>query len=107
MLDSKMFSAGAARIGNAAVGILEGPGTIAMSAGLSKVMAIREGLRMRFEATFTNVLNHTNYAPPPDMNVSDSIAFGAPTTTFGVLGPAQTAENAANRIGQRALRFDF
>jgi hypothetical protein len=53
---------GAARIGNAGVGILEAPGTIAVSAGLSKVMAIREGLRMRFEATFTNVLNHTNYA---------------------------------------------
>jgi hypothetical protein len=91
---------GAARIGNAGVGILEAPGTIAVSAGLSKVMAIREGLRMRFEATFTNVLNHTNYAPPPDMNVSD-------TTTFGVLGPAQTAENAGNRTGQLALRFDF
>lgn len=76
--------AGAARIGNAGVGILEGPGTVAMSAGLSKVMAIREGMRMRFEATFTNVLNHTNYAPPPDLNIEDA--------QFGKLGPAQTAE---------------
>ena len=91
--------AGAARIGNAGVGILEGPGTIAMSAGLSKVMAIREGLRMRFEATFTNVLNHTNYAPPPDLNIEDA--------QFGKLGPGQTAENAGNRTGQLALRFDF
>jgi hypothetical protein len=58
--------AGAARVGNAGVGILEGPGTIAVNAGLSKTMTIREGLRLRFEATFTNVLNHTNFAPPRD-----------------------------------------
>jgi hypothetical protein len=54
---------------------------------------------MRFEATFTNVLNHTNYAPP-STNVSNP-------ATFGVLDAAQTAENAGNRTGQLALRFDF
>ena len=91
--------AGAARIGNAGVGILEGPGTIAVSAGLSKVMAIRESMHLRFEATFTNLLNHTNYAPPAT-DVSNP-------STFGVLQSAQTAENAGNRTGQLALRFDF
>ena len=45
--------AGAARIGNAGVGILEAPGTVAVNAGLSKGMVIHEGLRLRFEATFT------------------------------------------------------
>ena len=44
--------ANAGRIGNAAVGILEGPGTISVSAGLSKTFAIRERLRFRFESTF-------------------------------------------------------
>jgi hypothetical protein len=91
--------AGAARIGNAGVGSLEGPGTIAVSAGLAKSMVLHENLRMRFEATFTNVLNHTNYAPP-STNVSNP-------ATFGVLDAAQTAENAGNRTGQLALRFDF
>jgi hypothetical protein len=91
--------AGAARVGNAGVGILEGPGTVAMSAGLAKVMAIHENVRLRFEATFTNVLNHTNYAPPAT-NVSNP-------STFGVLQSAQTAENAGDRTGQLALRLDF
>jgi hypothetical protein len=90
---------GAARIGNARVGSLEGPGTIAVSAGLSKSMAIRENVKLRFEATFTNVLNHTNYAPPAT-NISNP-------ATFGVLDAAQTAENAGNRTGQVALRLDF
>jgi hypothetical protein len=91
--------AGAARIGNAGVGILEGPGTVAVSAGLAKSMAIRENMHLRFEATFTNVLNHTNYAPPATNVTSPS--------TFGVLDAQQTAENAGNRTGQVALRFDF
>jgi Carboxypeptidase regulatory-like domain/TonB dependent receptor len=90
---------GAARVGNAGVGILEGPGTIAVNAGLSKTMTLREGLRLRFEATFTNVLNHTNFAPPAT-NVSNP-------STFGVLQSAQTAENGGNRTGQVALRLDF
>lgn len=91
--------AGAARIGNAGVGILEGPGTIAVNAGLSKAMQLRENLRLRFEATFTNALNHTNFAPPAT-NVSSP-------STFGILQSAQTAEYGGNRTGQLALRLDF
>jgi len=90
---------GAGRIGNAGVGILEAPGTVAVSAGLAKAMTIHENLRLRFEATFTNVLNHTNYAPPAT-NVSSP-------STFGILNAQQTAENAGNRTGQLALRLDF
>jgi hypothetical protein len=56
-------------------------------------------LRLRFEATFTNVLNHTNFAPPAT-NISNP-------STFGVLQSAQTAENGGNRTGQVALRLDF
>jgi hypothetical protein len=90
---------GAARIGNSGVGILEGPGTVAVSAGLAKSMAIRENMHLRFEATFTNVLNHPNYAPPAT-NISNP-------GTFGILQSQQTSENAGNRTGQVALRFDF
>lgn len=90
---------GAARIGNAGVGILEGPGTIAVNGGLSKIVQLHENLRLRFEATFTNVLNHTNFAPPAT-NVSNP-------STFGVLQSAQTAEYGGNRTGQVALRLDF
>ncbi len=89
----------AGRIGNAGVGILQGPGTIAVSAGLSKILPIRERVRMRFEATFTNALNHTNFAPPAS-------AVSSPET-FGVLQSAQTAGQGGNRTGQLALRLDF
>jgi Carboxypeptidase regulatory-like domain len=91
--------AGAGRIGNAGVGILEAPGTIAVSAGLAKLIAVRESFRLRFESTFTNVLNHTNYAPPVT-NISNP-------GSFGVLTAQQTAENAGNRTGQIALRLEF
>ena len=35
-----------------------------LSAGLSKSFSITERLRVRFEGTFTNVLNHTNFGNP-------------------------------------------
>ncbi|HXW15879.1 MAG TPA: carboxypeptidase regulatory-like domain-containing protein, partial [Terriglobia bacterium] len=89
----------AGRIGNAGVGVLDGPGTLCVSAGLAKVFPIHENVRMRFEATFTNVLNHTNFAPP----ASD---YSAPST-FGILQSAQTAGQGGNRTGQVALRLDF
>ena len=89
----------AGRVGNAGVGILEAPGTIAVSAGLAKLIAVRDNWRLRFESTFTNVLNRTNYAPPAT-NISNQ-------ASFGVLTAAQTAENAGNRTGQIALRLEF
>lgn len=88
----------AGRIGNAGVGILQAPGTIAVAAGLAKTFFVREGMRIRFESTFNNVLNHTNYAPPAS-DISD-------LSTFGVLTSAQTGQNG-NRTGQLALRMDF
>ncbi len=89
----------AGRVGNAGVGTLEAPGTIAVSAGLAKLIAVRDNWNLRFESTFTNVLNHTNYAPPVT-NISNQ-------ASFGVLTSAQTAENAGNRTGQIALRVEF
>ncbi|HEX4019689.1 MAG TPA: TonB-dependent receptor [Acidobacteriaceae bacterium] len=90
---------GAGRFGNAGVGILEGPGTAAVSLGLAKNFALTERVKLRFESTFTNVLNHTNFAPP-ETQIDN-------TSTFGVLSAPQTAENAGNRTGQVALRLDF
>jgi hypothetical protein len=89
----------AGRIGNAGVGILEAPGTIAVSGGLAKLLVNREHWHVRFESTFTNVLNHTNFAPPAT-NISNP-------GSFGVVTAAQTAENAGNRTGQLALRVEF
>ena len=91
--------AGAGRFGNAGVGILQGPGTEAVSMGLAKIFNVTEGVHVRFESTFTNVLNHTNFAPPATQ--IDNAA------TFGVLSAPQTAENSGNRTGQLAVRVDF
>jgi len=97
---------GAGRFGNAGVGILQGPGTEAVSLGLAKVYKASETVRVRFESTFTNVLNHTNFAPPSVLQIAstpDATAAGG----FGALSAPQTSENAGNRTGQVALRVDF
>jgi Carboxypeptidase regulatory-like domain len=90
---------GAGRFGNAGVGILQGPGTAAVSLGLAKSFHLTEAARLRFESTFTNVLNRTNFLPPATQIDN--------TSTFGVLSAPQTAENGGNRTGQVALRLDF
>jgi hypothetical protein len=90
--------ADAGRIGNAGVGILQGPGTATVSLGVAKQFHLFEGVNGRFETTFTNVLNHTNFAPP---------ATAIDNSQFGALTAPQTAENAGNRTGQAALRIDF
>ncbi len=91
--------AGAGRIGNAGVGILEGPGTVTVAGGLGKNFFVHEHVKVHFEATFTNMLNHPNFAPPAtDISSPD---------TFGKTSSVQTAENGGNRTGQLALRVDF
>lgn len=91
--------ANAGRFGNAGVGILEGPGTKTVSLGVAKVFALTERTHLRFESTFTNVFNHTNFAPPATQIDSPN--------TFGALTAATTAESAGNRTGQFALRYEF
>ncbi len=91
--------AGAGRFGNAGVGILQGPGTASLSLGLAKLIPLTESVHLRFESTFTNVLNHTNFAPPATQIDN--------TSTFGQLTAPTTAENAGNRTGQVALRIEF
>ena len=89
----------AGRVGDASVGSLEGPGTEVANLGVAKVVPIRGRLHLRFEATFTNAFNHTNFAPP-ETDISTPSSFGALTT-------AQTAESGGNRTGQVALRLEF
>ena len=54
--------AGAGRFGDAGVGILQGPGTARCQPGRGEVvLRVTEKVHARFETTFTNVLNHTNF----------------------------------------------
>jgi hypothetical protein len=91
--------AGAGRIGNAGVGILEGPGTFTVVAGVAKTFGVRRGIRGRLEVTFTNIFDRLNVAPPAT-DVTTPATFGKTTSV-------QTSENAGNRTGQVALRMTF
>ncbi len=90
---------GAGRIGNEGIRELCQPANL-ISGGLAKNFQIREHLRLRFEATFTNILNHPNFLQPPSMDISSP-------STFGVTQTVQTAENGGNRVGQLSLRLSF
>ncbi len=90
--------AGSGRVGNARIGGCVGPRTVAVAGGLSKAVKLFENAKLRFEATFTNILNHPNYAAP-SMDVS--------SPNFGVTNTVQNVENAGNRVGQISLRIDF
>jgi Carboxypeptidase regulatory-like domain len=91
--------AGAGRFGNCGVGIMQGPDMIDVNSGLAKNVTLHDNYKLRFEATFTNVLNRSNFAPP-QTNISNTGNFGALTSVLpqGLGG---------NRTGQVALRLDF
>jgi hypothetical protein len=72
---------------------------LAMAGGLAKTFTVHEGVRMRLEATFTNLPNHPNFAAP-------AVDISSPAT-FGKITSVQSAENSGNRTGQVALRIDF
>ncbi|HEX3661451.1 MAG TPA: TonB-dependent receptor [Acidobacteriaceae bacterium] len=86
------------RFGNAQAGPAPGPGLFNLSTGLSKSFAIAEGIQLRAEGTFTNILNHTNLGDP-NMNIS-SPSFGQITNTIG-------ADFGGARTGQVDVRLEF
>ena len=93
------------RFGNSEVGTVEGPGLFNLSAGLAKTFAITEGLRVKAEGTFTNVLNHTNLGDP-NMDLSSS-SFGLITNTVGLSGGSRNSDFGGARTGQISVRVEF
>jgi hypothetical protein len=53
---------------------------------------------VKLESTFSNLLNHDNFAPP---------STDVTSSTFGQVTRVQSSENAENRSAQIALRFEF
>ncbi len=86
------------RFGNAGTGILVGPGTVNLSAGLSKYFLITEGIKLKAEGTFTNVLNHTNLDDPV-LDISNP--------SFGRITDARLSDFGGYRTGQVSLRLEF
>ncbi|MCC7343089.1 MAG: hypothetical protein IT170_18545, partial [Bryobacterales bacterium] len=89
---------GVGRFGNAGVNILRAPGSKAMNLGLYKKFDLSERLKLQMEGTFTNVLNHPNFAAPA-ANISVSSA--------GRIGGTQSLENAGPRTIRLGLRLTF
>jgi hypothetical protein len=86
------------RFGNEQMGSVVGPGTFNLSTGLSKSFPLTEGISLRAEGTFTNVVNHTNLADP---NVDIS------SPQFGIVTSARNGDFSGNRTGQVSLRLQF
>jgi len=91
-------SAPIGRYGTESIGDLVGPGTVSLSSGLSKSIMITESFRIRGEATFTNVLNHTNLADP-STDISQS--------NFGKITQSRGSDFGGNRTGQLTVKIEF
>jgi len=85
------------RFGNAGVGTLLGPGTVNLNSALGKEFRV-EKVALKFEARFTDVLNHVNLSDP-GTNIT--------SISFGVITSARGADSGGNRVGSFALRLVF
>ncbi len=96
-------SAPIGRFGTESTGDLTGPGSVSLSSGLSKSFILIEGVRLRAEGTFTNVLNHTNLADP-----SQFLGGIDPTQpSFGQITQSRGSDFGGNRTGQLSLKLEF
>lgn len=87
------------RFGNSGIGIVTGPGTVNVNAGLAKYFNITERVRIRLEGSFTNVLNHVNLNDPATMNIASK--------SFGQITSARGSDFGGNRVGQIGARIEF
>jgi hypothetical protein len=70
-----------------------------LDAGLAKIFPLTDKLRLRFEATAVNALNHGNLGIP-DLNIANP-------SDFGVVHSSQYVEGEGARSIQLGLRLAF
>jgi hypothetical protein len=87
------------RYGTSLSGAVVGPGTDVVSISLIKNVYLTERLKLQFGAQVANLLNHPNYAPPSNLNLSNP--------GFGQITSMQSAEGAGPRQIQLTGRFTF
>ena len=83
------------RFGNSGIGTVQGRGYIQLNSGLAKVFSLTERFKLRTEASFTNVTNHTN------LN-ENALNLDLGSSSFGVI-----TSGLGGRSGQIAARLDF
>jgi hypothetical protein len=86
------------RFGNSGIGVVRGPGTVNLSAGLAKAISLTERVRLKMEGTFTNLPNHVNLADP-------NLAIDS--NSFGKITKARNSEFGGSRTGQVSVRLEF
>jgi hypothetical protein len=86
------------RFGNSAPNILEGPGVLVLDAGIYKAFRFGERFTAQLEGTFTNVLNHPNYALP-NTNIRSA--------SVGMITGLYTSYAAGPRSGRVGVRIEF
>ncbi|HTQ57344.1 MAG TPA: hypothetical protein VMI94_22900 [Bryobacteraceae bacterium] len=86
------------RFGDAGIGIVTGPGTVNLNTALGKAFPITERVKLKIEASFTNLFNHVNLADP--VAAIDNPSFGQITSARG-------SDFGGYRTGQVSARIDF
>jgi hypothetical protein len=86
------------RFGTEHTGVIEGPGTINLSAGLGKDVKLGDNFHLRMEGSFTNVLNHTNLGDP-NLDITSPL--------FGKITQSRGSDFGGSRTGQVAMKLQF
>jgi len=101
--DATAFAAPAlGRFGTAAKGVIKGPGSVIVNAGLSKRLDFTERFRARLELTATNFFNHPNY-DNPNVNITSTGNVGVITA---VGGPA-VLDSSGARAFRTGIRLEW
>jgi len=88
--------------GTSAKGVIIGPGSSIVNAGLAKSFVFGERARLRWEMTATNFFNTPNYANP-GTNVSAIAGVGVITGVGGV----SSLDSSGARAFRMGLRFEY
>jgi hypothetical protein len=87
------------RFGDSTNGMVQGPGTQAISMSLIKSVRITESSRLQLGVQVANLFNHANFAPPGNLTVG--------VAGFGQITSLQQAEGAGPRQIQLTGRITF
>ncbi len=91
------------RLGNSAVGVIEGPALKLLDLSARKRFAVTERFNLTFQADFFNAVNHGNLrAPATNLGTIDATTGKPTNTTFGTI----TASGPGRNI-QLALKLNF
>lgn len=97
--------------GTSAKGVIYGPGSNVVHAGIYKLFRIRERVRVRCEIVATNILNHPNWGSPNTLitaagaagKITDAGGVGSPASA----GPWTISDQAAVRSMRSAIRVEW